>query len=125
MPVMLDWVFCVLFFGFFGCLGSLEVTMRRGCRPLIEDKWSSLVVSMLGPGPKRFTELKRGLGDISQRMLTVTLRNLERDGIIVRSVIAVMPPHVEYRLTEMGITLLDSIQPMLAWGRENIARVEE
>ena len=99
--------------------------MRRGCRPLIEDKWSLLAVSLLGPGPRRFTELKRGLGDISQRMLTVTLRNLERDGIIARTVIAVMPPHVEYRLTEMGVTLLDAIQPMLAWGRENVARVEE
>lgn len=58
-------------------------------------------------------------------MLTVTVRNLERDGIIVRSVIAVMPPHVEYRLIEMGVTLLGAIQPLLAWGRENVAGVEE
>jgi DNA-binding HxlR family transcriptional regulator len=99
--------------------------MRRGCRPLIEDKWSLLVISMLGPGPRRFTELKRGLGDVSQRMLTVTLRNLERDGVVVRSVIEVMPPHVEYRLTEMGVTLLGAVQPMIAWGRENVSQVEE
>jgi DNA-binding HxlR family transcriptional regulator len=99
--------------------------MRSGCRPLIEDKWSLLVISMLGGGPRRFTELKRGLEGVSQRMLTVTLRNLERDGILTRSVLEVMPPHVEYRLTEMGVTLLDAVQPMIAWGRENVDRVEE
>ncbi|WP_433088858.1 winged helix-turn-helix transcriptional regulator [Dactylosporangium sp. CA-052675] len=98
--------------------------MRSGCRPLIEDKWSLLVIAMLGPGPRRFTELKRGLDGISQRMLTVTLRNLERDGILVRTVLEVMPPHVEYRLTEMGVTLLEAVEPMIAWGRENVARVE-
>jgi DNA-binding HxlR family transcriptional regulator len=99
--------------------------MRHGCRPLIEDKWSLLVISMLGPGPVRFTELRRNLEGISQRMLTVTLRNLERDGIVVRTVIEVMPPHVDYRLTEMGATLLDAVQPMIAWGRENVTRVED
>jgi DNA-binding HxlR family transcriptional regulator len=99
--------------------------MRSGCRPLIEDKWSLLVIALLGPGPMRFTELKRSLDGISQRMLTVTLRNLERDGILVRSVLEVMPPHVEYRLTEMGVTLLDAVQPMIAWGRDNVARVEQ
>ena len=99
--------------------------MRTGCRPLIEDKWSLLVIAMLGPGPRRFTELKRGLEGVSQRMLTVTLRNLERDGILVRTVLEVMPPHVEYRLTEMGGTLLRAMQPMIAWGRENVDRVEQ
>jgi DNA-binding HxlR family transcriptional regulator len=99
--------------------------MRHGCRPLIEDKWSLLVVSMLGAGPRRFTELKRGLAGISQRMLTVTLRNLERDGIIVRSVLEVMPPHVDYRLTDRGARLLEAVQPVIAWGRENVAAVEE
>jgi DNA-binding HxlR family transcriptional regulator len=99
--------------------------MRTGCRSLIEDKWSLLVVSMLGSGQRRFTQLKRGIEGISQRMLTVTLRNLERDGILTRTVVNVMPPHVDYRLTEMGVTLLAAIQPMLAWGRENVGRIEE
>ncbi|WP_127506197.1 winged helix-turn-helix transcriptional regulator [Actinoplanes solisilvae] len=98
--------------------------MRSGCRPLIEDKWSLLVISMLGAGPRRFSELKRGLDGVSQRMLTVTLRNLERDGMLVRTVLEVMPPHVEYRLTEMGASLLGAVQPMIAWGHENVDRVE-
>src|ERR1035437_6447273 len=85
-----------------------EVTMSHGatkpsepadCRvrevlDLVADKWSLYVVSYLGDGPRRFTELKRGIDGISQRMLTVTLRGLERDGIIERTVYQVMPPHV-------------------------------
>ncbi|MGI5183498.1 winged helix-turn-helix transcriptional regulator [Dactylosporangium sp. CA-152071] len=98
--------------------------MRSGCRPLIEDKWSLLVISMLDAGPRRFSELKRGLDGVSQRMLTVTLRNLERDGILVRAVLEVMPPHVEYQLTEMGVALHEAVKPMIAWGRENVAEVE-
>ncbi|GAA1560614.1 helix-turn-helix domain-containing protein [Dactylosporangium maewongense] len=98
--------------------------MRSGCRPLIEDKWSLHVISMLDAGPRRFSELKRGLDGVSQRMLTVTLRNLERDGILVRTVLEVMPPHVEYQLTEMGVALHEAVKPMIAWGRENVAEVE-
>src|SRR5665647_2488662 len=69
---------------------------------LVADKWSLYTVSYLGDGPRRFTELKRGIDGISQRMLTVTLRGLERDGILIRTVYQVMPPHVAYELTPMG-----------------------
>lgn len=102
-----------------------EQTRRSGCRPLIEDKWSLAIVSSLGSGPLRFTELKRRLDGVSQRMLTVTLRNLERDGILSRTVHNVMPPHVSYALTPLGVSFLASARPMLDWGRENVGLVEK
>src|ERR1035438_9538999 len=73
---------------------------------LVADKWSLYVVSYLGHGSRRFTELKHGIDGISQRMLTVTLRGLERDGILTRTVYDVMPPHVTYELTPVGLSLL-------------------
>ena len=98
---------------------------RTGCRPIIEDKWSLAVVTSLGAGPLRFTELKRGVDGVSQRMLTVTLRNLERDGILTRTVNNVMPPNVSYALTPMGMTFLESIGPMLQWARTSVEQVEK
>ncbi|MFI5959519.1 winged helix-turn-helix transcriptional regulator [Cryptosporangium sp. NPDC051539] len=98
---------------------------RVGCRPIVEDKWSLLAVTFLGDGPRRFTEVKRGLDGISQRMLTVTLRNLERDGVLSRTVHEVMPPNVSYALTPMGVSLLESIQPMLEWAAANSRSVEK
>jgi DNA-binding HxlR family transcriptional regulator len=82
---------------------------------LVADKWSLYVVYYLGDGSRRFTELKRGVDGISQRMLTVTLRGLERDGIVDRTVYNVMPPHVAYRLTPLGTTLLEAIAPLISW----------
>ena len=99
--------------------------MRTGCRPIIEDKWSLVVVNSLGTGPRRFTELKRGIEGISQRMLTVTLRNLERDGILLRTVHNVMPPNISYELTRMGSTFLESARPMMAWADANVELVEK
>lgn len=81
----------------------------------IGDKWSLLVIAMLGPGPRRFMELRRDIGQISQRMLTLTLRQLERDGLVQRTVFPVIPPRVEYRLTSLGETLLESIQGIVSW----------
>lgn len=100
-----------------------------GCRArevleLVADKWSLQVVSCLGGGPLRFTELKRGIEGISQRMLTVTLRGLERDGILVRTVYSVMPPHVSYELTAMGTTLLQATSPLIEWSTRNLAAID-
>jgi DNA-binding HxlR family transcriptional regulator len=73
-----------------------EVLARVG------DKWTVLVVTLLGDGSKRFNELRRGLGSISQRMLTLTLKGLERDGLVTRTVFPTIPPRVDYGLTKLG-----------------------
>ena len=91
------------------------------------DKWSLLVVELLGHGVLRFSELKRQIDGISQRMLTLTLRHLERDGLITRTVHPVVPPRVDYELTALGRSLLDAVQPLVSWSREHrptIARRE-
>jgi DNA-binding HxlR family transcriptional regulator len=92
---------------------------------LVADKWSLYTVSYLGDGPRRFTELKRGIDGISQRMLTVTLRGLERDGILTRTVYQVMPPHVAYELTPMGKTLLPATAPLIEWTAQHLARIDQ
>src|SRR5690242_6151863 len=81
----------------------------------IGDKWSLLVISLLGSGTHRFSDLRRAIDQISQRMLTLTLRQLERDGLVERTVYPVVPPRVEYRLTPLGATLLDTIQALVTW----------
>ena len=92
---------------------------------IVGDKWSLLIVLSLGHGPRRFTELKRAVDGISQRMLTVTLRSLERDGIVTRTVSDVMPPHVDYELTEMGVTLREATAPPLDWSIAHLARIDD
>jgi DNA-binding HxlR family transcriptional regulator len=91
----------------------------RAVLDLIADKWSLYVVSCLRAGPQRFTELKRGIDGISQRMLTATLRSLERDGILTRTVYDVMPPHVSYELTAMGAGLLQATAPLVDWSQRH------
>ncbi len=91
---------------------------------LVADKWSLYVVAVLGPGPLRFTEIKRSIEGISQRMLTVTLRALERDGLLTRTVIAVMPPNVTYALTPMGYTLLAATEPLISWSVEHLGEID-
>jgi DNA-binding HxlR family transcriptional regulator len=91
----------------------------------IGDKWAIYVVDRLGEGPRRFTELHRGIDGITGRMLTVTLRALERDGIITRTVHAAVPPRVDYELTPLGLTLLDTIGQLVGWAVEHNAEVEE
>jgi DNA-binding HxlR family transcriptional regulator len=81
----------------------------------IADKWSLLVISLLACGPMRFTELRREIAGISQRMLTVTLRQLERDGLVSRKVFPVVPPRVDYALTDLGCTLRETIQALVVW----------
>ncbi|MGH1564291.1 winged helix-turn-helix transcriptional regulator [Mumia sp. DW29H23] len=85
----------------------------------IADKWSLLVISLLEEKTMRFNELRRAIDGISQRMLTVTLRNLERDGLICRTVYAEVPPRVEYHLTALGCTLLGTIQSLVRWTEEH------
>lgn len=82
---------------------------------LVGDKWSLLVITLLGDGPRRFTALQREIGSISRRMLTLTLRQLERNGLVLRTVYPVVPPHVEYELTALGRTLMDEIAGIVAW----------
>src|SRR5882757_8210040 len=91
---------------------------------IVGDKWSLLVVRHLSQGPRRFTELKRDVDGISQRMLTVTLRSLERDGILTRTVHDVMPPHVSYELTEIGTTLREATAPLLEWSIAHLTRID-
>src|SRR5258708_7434883 len=99
--------------------------VREDCRAVSEvlsrvgDKWTVLVVSTLGDGPKRFNELRRALGSISQRMLTLTLRALERDGLVTRTVFPTIPPRVDYELTKLGRSLLDPVSALGLWARGN------
>ncbi len=90
----------------------------------IGDKWSIFIIIRLGNGPQRFTTLKRSIDGISQRMLTVTLRGLERDGIVSRTMYPVMPPRVDYALTPLGHTLLDAVGALMAWADEHLAEVD-
>ncbi|TXL90403.1 helix-turn-helix domain-containing protein [Streptomyces sp. IB2014 016-6] len=85
----------------------------------IGDKWSLLVIALLDVSTMRFTELRREIDGISQRMLTVTLRQLERDGLVKRTVHPVVPPRVEYRLTPMGRTLHTTINALVVWTEEH------
>jgi DNA-binding HxlR family transcriptional regulator len=85
---------------------------------------SVLIVSRLGEGPMRFNELKRTIGGISQRMLTLTLRNLERDGLLTRTVFPTVPPRVDYVLTPLGRSLLVPVSALGDWALKNRARIE-
>ena len=90
----------------------------------VGDKWAIYVVDRLGRGPRRFSELNRGIDGITARMLTVTLRGLERDGIINRTVHAAVPPRVDYELTSLGQTLLATIGQLVAWADAHIGEIE-
>ena len=85
----------------------------------VGDKWSVHVIHLLGSGTQRFSELRRGIDGISQRMLTVTLRGLERDGLVTRTVYPVVPPRVDYALTPLGETLLETVCALVAWAEEH------
>jgi len=99
------------------CRATGEILARIG------DKWTILVVEMLGDGPHRFNELRRMIGSISQKMLTTTLRGLERDGFVTRTVYPSIPPRVEYELTDLGRELLVPVRALGMWARENGERI--
>jgi len=99
------------------CRAVSDVLARIG------DKWSVLVVTLLGQGPRRFNELRRAIGGISQRMLTLTLRGLERDGLVTRTVFPTVPPRVDYALTPLGRDLLEPVSALGAWAIRNQAKI--
>src|ERR1700742_1561976 len=100
------------------CRAVVSVLARVG------DKWSVLLIMMLDDGPKRFNELKRMIGGISQRMLTLTLRGLERDGLITRTVFPTIPPRVDYELTDLGRGLAKPVQALGQWAFEHKQEIE-
>ena len=108
--------------------GSPDVT--ESCKMVgeilgrIGDKWSVLVVMSLRDGPRRFSEIRRAIPGVSQRMLTLTLRGLERDGLVIRTVHAVVPPRVEYRLTELGLSLGAAFCGVWIWAERHLDTVE-
>ena len=89
----------------------------------VGDKWSVLIIVVLGDGPKRFSEIKRMVGGISQRMLTLTLRGLERDGLVTRTVFPTIPPRVDYKLTGLGRSLWQAVEPLGAWARGHVKHI--
>jgi DNA-binding HxlR family transcriptional regulator len=101
------------------CLAMREVLNRVG------DKWSVLIVGLLGEGSKRFSELRREIEGISQRMLTLTLRGLERDGLVVRTVFPTVPPRVDYELTALGRTLIDLLTPLANWSNRHRVAIQQ
>src|ERR1700691_1453677 len=105
-----------------------QVPLPSDCRAVsdvlarIGDKWSVLVVSRLGEGALRFNELRRSIGGISQRMLTLTLRGLERDGLVTRTVFPTIPPRGDYELTPLGRDLLEPVSSLGNWAIRNQAK---
>ena len=89
----------------------------------VGDKWSVLIVVLLGDGPKRFNEIRRMVGGISQRMLTFTLRGLERDGLVTRTVFPTTPQRVDYELTKLGSTLWKAVEPLGSWARAHVSEI--
>ena len=96
-------------------------SVASACRPVTDilsrvgDKWSVMIVMLLGPGPRRFNEIRRAINGISQRMLTLTLRGLERDGLVTRTVFPTIPPRVDYELTPMVQSLRCPIDALGEW----------
>jgi DNA-binding HxlR family transcriptional regulator len=101
------------------CRALSDVLMRIG------DKWTVWVVGLLHDGPMRFNEMRRGVDGISQRMLTLTLRGLERDGLVTRTVTPSIPPRVDYELTELGRTLIEPLAALAAWAKQNRPAIDK
>ena len=111
-----------------GQVGPVHTPENCGARAVLDrvgDKWSMYVIMVLGAGTKRFSDLRREVEAITPRMLTVTLRSLERDGLISRKIYAVVPPRVEYTLTQMGETLVDAVAPLMGWANAHLAEIED
>src|SRR5215470_7867945 len=100
------------------CRAVASVLSRVG------DKWSVLIIMLLIDGPRRFNELKRMVGGISQRMLTLTLRGLERDGLVTRTVFPTIPPRVDYELTDLGRGLAQPVKALGQWAFEHQPQIE-
>jgi len=100
------------------CRGVASILARVG------DKWSVFVIMYLDEGPRRFNEIKRMIGGISQRMLTLTLRGLERDGLVTRTVFPTIPPRVDYELTDLGRGLSKPVEALGKWAFDHRAEIE-
>jgi DNA-binding HxlR family transcriptional regulator len=90
----------------------------------IADKWTALIIQILARGTMRYVALQREIGGISQKMLTQTLRSLERDGLVRRTVYPVVPPKVEYDLTPLGRTLIEPLQGLCRWSEKHLAELQ-
>jgi DNA-binding HxlR family transcriptional regulator len=90
----------------------------------IADKWTALIIQVLAHGTKRYAALQREIGGISQKMLTQTLRSLERDGLVRRTVHPVVPPKVEYALTRLGRTLIEPLQALCRWSEKHLSELQ-
>ncbi len=104
---------------------STDCRAVSGILARVGDKWSVLIIELLGDGPKRFNELKRLVGGISQRMLTLTLRGLERDGLLTRTIFPTIPPRVDYELTKLGRSLRCAVEPLGSWARGHVADIHK
>ena len=105
--------------------GAHEACPIRDVLERVGDRWSLLVLERLAQGTKRFTVIRREVGDISQRMLAQTLRRLEQDGLVTRTVLPTIPPRVDYALTPLGKSFLEPIQALIRWANENHAAIRE
>lgn len=103
---------------------TYECLSIPGALGRIGDKWSVLIVIQLEGQPRRFSELRRATNGISQKMLALTLRNLERDGFITRTVLPTKPPGVEYGLTDLGREMVVPVKALGTWVRDNLDRIE-
>ena len=101
-----------------------ECVFTRQISTLVGDKWSVLVTVVLGDETKRFSDLKRAIEGISQRMLTLTLRGLEQDGLVKRTVYPTIPARVEYALTPLGRTLLEPVSGLATWAQKHRADIQ-
>jgi DNA-binding HxlR family transcriptional regulator len=101
------------------CRAVASVLARVG------DKWSVFVIMLLGDGPRRFNEIKRTVGGISQRMLTLTLRGLERDGLVTRTVFPTIPPRVDYELTDLGRGLSKPVEALGKWAFAHLPEIQD
>ena len=101
-----------------------EQCFSRQLLDLIANKWTALIIYALAAGTKRHSQLKREIGGISQKMLTQTLRRLERDGLVMRTVYAEVPPIVEYELTQLGETVLVPLRDMCAWAEQHRDQIQ-
>ena len=104
---------------------STDCRAVSGVLARVGDKWSVLIIVLLGDGPKRFNEIKRLVGGISQRMLTLTLRGLERDGLVTRTLFPTIPPRVDYELTPLGRSLRCAVEPLGCWAQDHIADIHK
>jgi DNA-binding HxlR family transcriptional regulator len=90
----------------------------------VGDRWTVLIINELGDGPRRFNELKRQIEGVSQRMLTLTLKNLERDGLVRRTVTPTVPPRVDYELTALGRSMLEPVRALGQWAQAHIPQMD-